>query len=137
MSLLPAKWKRIWNRLKQAEPGKRFQRHHEAHQQSLRSKWSRWLSVAAGLLIVAVGLVALPAPGPGFLVIALGGALLAQESRRVAEWLDWLELRLRRIWKWARAWWVEAALPAKALVVVFALAIAGGAAYLMYLRMAS
>ena len=67
------------------------------------------LSVGVGLLIVAIGIVGLPAPGPGFLIIALGGAFLARESHAVARAMDWLEVRLRRVLHWARSAWKHAA----------------------------
>ena len=92
------------------------------------------LSVGLGLLIVAIGIVGLPAPGPGFLIIALGGALLARESRAVARAMDWLEVRLRRVFHWARSTWKHAAPLAKALLVVVGLGLAGMAGYLAYLQ---
>jgi GMP synthase PP-ATPase subunit len=91
-----------------------------------------WIGV--GVVIVAVGIVALPAPGPGFLVIALGAALLARESLVVARAADWVELRLREALKWARAWWKGAALAARAAVALCALGLAGLTGYLAYLR---
>ena len=55
---------------------------------------------ALGVAIVAVGLVLLPAPGPGWLIIFAGLAVLASEfewaqrlldfaRRRVHEWTEW------------------------------------------------
>src|SRR4026207_773021 len=88
--------KSAWHRLKEAESGHRFQQEYEHHEGRRRSRFSRVLSVGVGLLIVAIGIVGLPAPGPGFLIIALGGALLARESRAVARAMDWLGGRLRR-----------------------------------------
>lgn len=43
-----------------------------------------------------VGVSALPLPGPGLLIIALGALLIAEQSRAVARALDRLELWLRR-----------------------------------------
>jgi hypothetical protein len=39
----------------------------------------------------------LVAPGPGIIVLALGGALVAEESRLVARFMDAGELRIRRL----------------------------------------
>jgi uncharacterized protein (TIGR02611 family) len=126
--------KSAWHRLKEAEPGHRFQQEYEHHRGSERTRFARIISVGVGLLIVAIGIVALPAPGPGFLVIALGGALLARESRVVARAMDWAEVQLRRVLGWARSAWKHAALPAKALFVVVGLGVAGLAGYLAYLQ---
>jgi len=126
--------KSAWHRLKEAEPGHRFQQEYEHHEGGRRGKVSRVLSVSVGLLIVAIGIVGLPAPGPGFLVIALGGALLARESRAIARALDWGEVRLRRVLHWARSAWKHAAPLAKALMVVVGLGLAGLAGYLAYLQ---
>jgi uncharacterized protein (TIGR02611 family) len=126
--------KSAWHRLKEAEPGHRFQQEYEHHRESKRGRLTRIISVGVGLVIVAIGIVGLPAPGPGFLVIALGGALLARESRDVARALDWAEVRLRRVLHWAETSWKHAAPLAKALLVGVGLGLAGLAGYLAYLR---
>jgi uncharacterized protein (TIGR02611 family) len=126
--------KSAWHRLKEAEPGHRFQAEYEHHRETRRGRLGRVLSVGAGLLIVAIGIVGLPAPGPGFLVIGLGGALLARESRTVARAMDWGEVRLRRVLHWARTWWKHAAPVARALLVVVGLGLAGVAGYVAYLQ---
>jgi hypothetical protein len=41
----------------------------------------------------------LAVPGPGIPILAVGLALIAQESATMARWLDRTELRLRRWWK--------------------------------------
>jgi hypothetical protein len=55
------------------------------------------LTIVAGTLLLAVGLVMLVAPGPGILVVVLGGALLAEESQLIARFLDWAEVGIRRL----------------------------------------
>ena len=126
--------KATWQRLKQAAPGSRFQNEYHVHRETSRGKWSRVLSIAASVVIVAVGIVALPAPGPGFLVIAVGAALLARESLAIARAADWVELRLRDVIKWAHTWWKGAGWAARSAVLVLALMVAGLAGYLAYER---
>lgn len=55
----------------------------------------RALRLMLGVLLCLVGLVFVPLPGPGFLVVAAGAATLAGESRRLAQRLDRAELWLR------------------------------------------
>ena len=53
--------------------------------------------IGAGVLIMGMGLVLLIAPGPGVLFLALGAMLIAQESLSAARFLDWADIRLRRL----------------------------------------
>ena len=54
----------------------------------MRTLW-RWLTIAAGLLVTAAGLVLMPVPGPGGTPVTLAGlAILSTEfswARRVRE----------------------------------------------------
>lgn len=129
--------KQSWHRLKTGEPGRRFQQEYAAHQASRRTKWSRPLLLILGVVIVAVGLVALPAPGPGTLVLALGAALLARESKAVAKASDWLEVQLRRVARWAKEVWKGAPLWGKvaiSLAGVALTALAGFGAFEVFVR---
>ncbi len=116
--------KREWRQLKSGKPGKRFQSQYAAQQKSHRPGWMRPLWIAGGTSLMAVGVVALPAPGPGILVIALGGALIARESLVAARILDWTELRLREAAVWAKNAWAMAPWPVKLLTILFGMAIA-------------
>ena len=86
-----------WRQFKSAKPGTRFVRQYESNQQERSSKWIRAGIIALGVVVILVGAVALPAPGPGILIIAAGVALLARESRWIAERMDSVELKLRRL----------------------------------------
>ena len=112
------KLKRSWRQLKAGRAGHRFQSEYEAQQESRRPAWARPLSMAAGTVVMAVGVVALPAPGPGILVIAMGAALLARESLVAARTLDWIELRLRGGLAWLKNAWKTAPPPLKVLAVL-------------------
>ena len=132
------KLKRSWRSLRDAPPGERFTRYYRNHHDADRAWWKRALSFGVALLVIAVGIVALPAPGPGTLVLALGGALLGRELLPVARALDWVEVRLRRVLSWGKRSWKHASplgrvgLAAIAIVVALALAAtAGFAAYRM------
>ena len=89
----------ILARVVAAEPGARFEARYRRTQQTQRSRAKRiaWLSV--GVLLVAVGLFFLVAPGPGILFLIPGAALISQEWIGLDRTLDrgeiWLRRRLR------------------------------------------
>ena len=64
----------------------RLRRRKERHQQ--RSRAYRILFVAAAATIILVGIVLLPLPGPGWLIIAAGVAMLALEFDRAERLLE-------------------------------------------------
>ena len=88
--------KGAWQALKSAPPGERFQRRYRTNRELGRRGAKRALTILAGTLVLALGLVMLVAPGPGILVVILGGAMVAQESLPMARFLDRTELRIRR-----------------------------------------
>ena len=85
-----------------------------------------------GILIVAVGIVALPAPGPGTLVIAFGAAFIARESMVVARFMDWTELKLRSAWSILHSAWRRASPVKRVGATVVGLGVVGAALYLAY-----
>src|SRR5688500_9563158 len=96
--------RQLWDEFKNAPPGERFARLY--HRREARPSWlARSLFLAIGVVLMAIGLFLMVAPGPGTVVLILGAGVAAQESLRVARTMDWLE---RRIWqgaKWAVRWW--------------------------------
>jgi hypothetical protein len=86
-----------WRELRRAPPGKRFFLRYERRKRERKSSAARigWSVLAAVLIIV--GIIWLPLPGPGFVPIGLGLALLAQESAGVARFCDRAELAIRRL----------------------------------------
>jgi hypothetical protein len=53
--------------------------------------------IAAGVLMLIAGVIALPLPGHGLVIMAVGALLVAEESQAVARGLDWFEVKLRRL----------------------------------------
>ena len=87
-----------WRELRQGEPGRRFRARYERRRSNRRHAGGRkWAMIVVGALIALAGIVLLPLPGPGMLVIALGALLVAEESLSVAKVLDALELRARAL----------------------------------------
>lgn len=97
--------KRSWKALERAQPGSRFQGQYKRQQKAGETSVGRLLRIIAGTVIVLAGIFFLPAPGPGFIIIALGGALLAREFKHAAKLLDHLEVRGRRVFGWVRRTW--------------------------------
>jgi uncharacterized protein (TIGR02611 family) len=121
-----------WQDLKKGTPGKRFQDHYRNQHESGGNRMRKALFIGLGALIVAAGIFFLPAPGPGFVIIFIGGGLMAQESERAAKVLDWCELRVRRVLDWALGIWKRASMPARAAIALFGLVVAAGAGYAAY-----
>ncbi len=90
------------------------------------------LFIILGIAIVAAGLVALPAPGPGTVVLAIGAGLLARESKLIARGMDWLEVRLRRLFQWSKRRWHDTPLWGKGAIVFASARVTAGAAWAAY-----
>jgi hypothetical protein len=81
--------------LRRAPRGDRFQELHRRRNQRERGRLRCIASLASGMLLVAVGLVTYPVPGPpSTLMILIGLTLIAQEWLWAARSLDRLEMRL-------------------------------------------
>jgi len=82
--------------------GRRFRAHYER----MRAKPGMWRTVIAtggGLVLIALGIIMLVTPGPGFIVAAIGAALIAGESLVAAKILDRIDLAATRAWaRWRR-----------------------------------
>ena len=88
--------------------------------------------MTAGVLIALFGLVMLPAPGPGMIVVLIGASLIAEESRFAARGLDWSEVRGRRAVRSASRIWKHASIAVKALILLAAGISAGLLAWFTY-----
>ena len=91
------KLKDQWHQLRKAPAGKRFRLRYEHRARERKTLWTRILWSGLAAVLIAAGIVALPLPGPGTVVIALGLALLAQESLVVARFCDRAELAIRKL----------------------------------------
>jgi hypothetical protein len=128
-----AGFRRNWRELKKARPGERFQQRYQRNRgQSGNKPFWRILQVIAGVLLALAGIIFCFIPGPGLPLIFMGAGLLANHSLLIARAMDWLELKIRRIVHWAKAWWLHASTLARYAVVVIAAALAGGTGYGAY-----
>ena len=89
--------KENWLRVKESEPGRRFRDRYRRHQENRRGRFDArtFLSIGGGILVVVGGLVAVPGPGPGWVITFLGLGLIAGEFLPVARLMDRAELKLR------------------------------------------
>lgn len=80
-------------------PGRRFQERYRRKSRTGRGRMARWSTIVAGIGLTAIGIFFLAVPGPGIPILAVGLALIAQESAVTARLLDRTEIRLRRWWR--------------------------------------
>jgi hypothetical protein len=123
--------KKSWAAFKKGSPGERFESFHRERKKS--GGTSRFVFTVLGVVLLAGGVVLLFIPGPGFLLIAFGGALLAQQSLWLARLLDKSELISRKIARRAKDLWKKASIPVRVALVTSGLGLAAGAAWLAYL----
>jgi uncharacterized protein (TIGR02611 family) len=99
------KFRAFWQRFRAARPGQRFQTIYRGrHERRTGGRsFKNIINIASGVALVIVGLILVPAPGPGWLIVALGGALLAREFLTVARFLDAFEIKLRNLIRWCKS----------------------------------
>jgi hypothetical protein len=120
--------KKSWKALKKERPGNRFQaRYH--HVQQSGSRRNRVLKLGAGIALTLAGVVLLLVPGPGSLLIAVGGAFLAEESLIAARLLDRLEVLLRKVFSAAKTKWRQFSTAQRLSCAGLFAALVGGAAW--------
>lgn len=96
------RFRKRWRDLLNAKPGRRFQNRYYGRKQRRSGVFTKLLCVVVGSLLMVAGIVLLPAPGPGLLVIFLGAAMVAQESLLMARACDWVEVKARALARRAR-----------------------------------
>jgi len=69
-----------------------------------------WLNVtykvlvtAIGIAIIVIGLILVPLPGPGWLIVFIGLTVLGSEFHWARRFTSWLRMQLARFWQWFRA----------------------------------
>ena len=120
----------LWKTFEKAPAGERFERLHDAQKEI--DGWAGIALTVLGVVLVLGGVVLLFIPGPGFLLIAFGAALVAQRSLWLARSLDSVELLARRIARQAFRLWKKAPTPVRALVVLVAAVGSAAAVYGAY-----
>lgn len=117
--------KRSWQRFKAGHPGRRFRKEFIRRRFANRSLIQKALLIVGGLLLVAAGFLLLFIPGPGLVVLLIGGFLIAQQSLIAARTLDRIEIRLRNLLAVSGRRWRRSSLTLKVLFVVVVTIVAG------------
>jgi uncharacterized protein (TIGR02611 family) len=114
-----------WRQLRASRPGSRFKDQYRRRHEGSQSAWKRPVFLALGSLLAVAGVFLMPAPGPGMVVVFIGGLLLSRESLAVARFFDWLEMRLLRMLAWARRTWRNMSLLARTGTIAVIASVAG------------
>lgn len=132
------KLKRQWEVLKRGKPGRRFVERYQAAQRKENRATLATRIVRFGIAIAAigVGVVFAVIPGPAFVFFALAGALLASESRGVAKFFDWCEVKIRAVLRWTTGIWKRLPMAGKVAVVIVGAAGGVGATVMSYRMLA-
>lgn len=56
-----------------------------------------------GVAIIVIGLILVPLPGPGWLIVFVGLTVLGSEYHWARRFTSWLRMQLARFWAWWRA----------------------------------
>ena len=121
-----------WREFTESKPGHRFKdRYHRRRESEQGRAAKRVFLVILGAIIAVGSLVTAPLPGPGWATVFLGLMILGGELLPAARFLDWLELRLRELWRFIQRVWRSSAL-GKVAVVVGAVILAVAAFYIAY-----
>ena len=94
-------WREEWEAFRQSRPGQRFVQRYERMKAVPRPRHERVARCLCGIIVMLVGIVLVPLPGPGWLIVGFGVTLLAQESRPIAAFCDRVEIRFRG---WITRW---------------------------------
>jgi uncharacterized protein (TIGR02611 family) len=129
--------KQHWQEFKESKPGQRFKdRYRRRRQDEQGHIILRIFLIALGAVIAVGSLILAPLPGPGWATVFIGLMILAGELLPAARFLDWLELRLRKLWQFTRQVWKRSVLGKVAVVVVAAICVAA-LIYVVYLLLFS
>jgi hypothetical protein len=125
--------KRSWQLFTSSKPGDRFQVRYYYHRQSRhgRSSLSRIFNIVVGSVLVVFSVFFGWAPGPGTLTLVIGLSMLGSEFLVVARFLDWAEVRLRKLAHLVGIVWRSSKV-GRALIVLVALILVFALGYVIY-----
>ena len=116
--------RRHWQEFKESEPGQRFKERYRRRQDEQGHIIWRIFLITLGAVIALGSLILAPLPGPGWATVFIGLMILGGELLPAARFLDWLEVRLRKLWRLVQKVWRASVLGQVAVVVVAGLCVA-------------
>ena len=125
--------KRSWRNFKKSKPGDRFQVRYYYRKQRGTGRLSRIFNIFLGSVLVIMSTLFGWAPGLGLVTLLIGLALIAGELFPVARFLDWSEVRLRKLARLAGKVWTRTTPVGKVLIVVLILVCVAALVYGPYL----
>jgi hypothetical protein len=128
---LIGKAQRSWWHFKKSKPGDRFQVRYYRRQQSAPGRLSMIFNIVVGSILVIFSAFFGWAPGPGLLTFLIGLALIGGEFLTIARFLDWSEVRLRKLAHLVGVVWRSSTI-GKALIVLVALVLVVAFGYVIY-----
>jgi uncharacterized protein (TIGR02611 family) len=122
-----------WREFRESKPGQRFKDRYRRRRQDEQGHivWRIFL-ITVGAIIALGSLILAPLPGPGWATVFIGLMILAGELLPAARFLDWLEIRLRKLGRLIHRVWKGSVLGKIAVILVAALCIAA-VVYVVYL----
>jgi hypothetical protein len=126
-------WREHWEDLKRGRPGHRFQdRYARARKSAKAGALQRLVFLIGGIVALLIGVVLVVIPGPAVPFFFLAGGMLATESRVIARFMDWSEVRVRNVLAWGKRRWKHLPQWARIALVVLGAACSAATAYLSY-----
>jgi hypothetical protein len=124
--------KRSWRHFKKSKPGDRFQVRYYYRKQRGTGRLSRIFNIVLGSVLVIMSTLFGWAPGLGLVTLLIGLTLIAGELFPVARFLDWSEVRLRKLARLAGKVWAGATTVGRTLIVLLVLVFVAALVYGAY-----
>ena len=125
--------KRSWRNFTKSKPGDRFQVRYYYRKQRGPGRLSRIFNIFLGSVLVIMSTLFGWAPGLGLVTLLIGLALIAGELFPVARFLDWSEVRLRKLARLAGRVWAGSTPVVRTLIVVLVAVLVAALVYGAYL----
>lgn len=110
-----------WRQFADAPPGERFQRRYARRRDAHHGVVRKTFYLGVGSIAMLAGVVLMLIPGPGVVVFAIGAGIAAQQSLLVARSLDWLDVKIHAMIRYAAEWWRRASLAARMMLAALPL----------------
>ena len=129
--------KQHWQEFKESEPGQRFKDRYRRRRQDEQEHivWRIFL-ITLGAVIAVGSFILAPLPGPGWATVFVGLMIIAGELLPAARFLDWLEVQLRKLWRFTQKVW-KSSLLGKVAVFAVTISLVAAVVFVVYLLLSS